>query len=44
MKLDPVKTVKCRECGVDVKVNAHYPITSVSKCKACGLYDLKKIT
>ena len=24
-----MKTVKCRECGVDVPVNANYPITSV---------------
>ena len=44
MKLDPVKVVKCTGCGADVKVNAHYPITSVSKCRACGLYDPKKIT
>ena len=29
MKLDPVKIVKCKECGVDVKVNANYPITEV---------------
>ena len=27
MELDPVKVVKCRECGVDVTVNARYPIT-----------------
>ena len=29
MELDPVKVVKCRECGVDVTVNARYPITEV---------------
>tara|TARA_A100001201_G_scaffold1147_3_gene2941 strand:+ start:471 stop:620 length:150 start_codon:yes stop_codon:yes gene_type:complete len=29
MKLDPVKTVKCKECGEDVVVNAAYPITEV---------------
>ena len=29
MKLDPVKVVKCRECGVDVKVNANYPVKEV---------------
>ena len=27
MELDPVKVLKCRECGVDVIVNAKYPIT-----------------
>lgn len=30
IKLDPVKVVQCRECGVDVTVNAAYPIDSVS--------------
>ncbi len=44
MKLDPVKVVKCDACGADVRVNANYPITSVSKCRDCGLYDLKKMT
>ena len=44
MKIDPVKVVKCTGCGADVKVNANYPVTSVSKCKLCGLYDLKKMT
>ena len=29
-KLDPVKVVKCNECGVEVKVNANYPISEVS--------------
>ena len=29
-KLDPVKIVKCRECGVEVKVNANYPINEVN--------------
>ena len=39
MNLDPVKTVKCKNCGSDVIVNARYPIDSVDKCKSCGLYD-----
>ena len=30
IKLDDVKTVKCVECGVDVKINVAYPITKVS--------------
>mgnify|MGYP001251615956 FL=1 len=29
MELDPIKVVKCKECGVDVVVNANYPITEV---------------
>ena len=29
MELDPVKIVKCRICGVDIPVNANYPITEV---------------
>jgi hypothetical protein len=32
MELDPVKVLKCRECGVDVIVNAKYPITEVECC------------
>ena len=24
-----VKTVKCKECGTDIPVNANYPITEV---------------
>jgi len=29
MKLDPVKVVKCKECGVDVRVNSKYPVSEV---------------
>ena len=29
-KLDDVKTVKCKECGIDVVINAMYPIESVN--------------
>lgn len=29
MKIDPVKLVKCKKCGVDVPVNARYPVTEV---------------
>ncbi len=29
MELDPIKIVKCKTCGVDVKVNANYPISEV---------------
>jgi hypothetical protein len=29
MELDPIKILKCKECGVDVPVNAKYPITEV---------------
>ena len=39
-----LKTVKCKNCGADVNVNASYPIDSVDKCKNCGLYGPKKIT
>ena len=42
MDLDAVKIVKCKNCGADVRVNANYPITSVDKCKACGLYGPQK--
>tara|TARA_Y100000991_G_scaffold78026_1_gene58709 strand:- start:1381 stop:1551 length:171 start_codon:yes stop_codon:yes gene_type:complete len=28
--LDDVKTVPCKECGIDVTVNVNYPITEVS--------------
>ena len=42
--LYPVKTVKCKNCGADVNVNASYPITSVDKCKKCGLYGPKILT
>ena len=30
INLGSVKVVKCVECGVDVKINAAYPINSVS--------------
>ena len=30
IKLDDVKTVQCVECGVDVKINASYPIEKVT--------------
>ena len=39
MKLDPVKILKCKVCGQDVRVNAHYPITEVT-CQPC--YRSKK--
>ena len=29
MELDPIKLVKCKDCGIDVVVNASYPITEV---------------
>ena len=29
MKLDLVKVVKCKECGVDVRVNSKYPVSEV---------------
>ena len=35
MKLDPVKTVKCTNCGSDVTINANYPITAVNSCLKC---------
>ena len=34
MKFDPIKIIKCKVCGADVKVNANYPIDSVT-CQAC---------
>ena len=34
MELDPVKIVKCRICGVELKVNANYPINEVT-CRQC---------
>ena len=35
MKLDPVKIVKCTNCGEDVVINANYPIDGVENCKKC---------
>jgi len=35
MKLDPVKIVKCTNCGEDVVINARYPIDAVESCKKC---------
>lgn len=32
-----IKTVKCKNCGSDVVVNANYPIDSVDSCKNCPL-------
>ena len=29
MELDPIKLVKCKDCGNSVVVNAAYPITEV---------------
>ena len=29
MHLDPVKFLKCKKCGVEVPVNANYPIEEV---------------
>ena len=29
MELDPIKILKCKECGVDVPVNARYPVDYV---------------
>ena len=34
MKLDPVKIMECKVCGVEIKVNANYPITEVT-CQDC---------
>ncbi len=34
LKLDPVKILECKVCGIDVPVNARYPITEVT-CKDC---------
>ena len=30
-----VKTVKCKNCGADVVINANYPIDAVDSCKHC---------
>ncbi len=29
ISLDPIKILKCKECGVEVPVNANYPINEV---------------
>lgn len=36
----PIKTVKCKNCGADVVVNANYPIDAVDSCKHC--HSVKK--
>ena len=33
-KLDDVRIMKCKECGVDVPVNVNYPIVEVT-CQKC---------
>lgn len=40
VKLDPVKIMSCKVCGIDVVVNANYPITEVTclKCHAKAKY------
>ena len=38
MDLEPIKLVKCKNCGADVIINANYPINAVENCKNCGLY------
>jgi hypothetical protein len=44
--LDPIKILKCKECGVDVKVNANYPITEVNcrdwYCPKTGKKDVTR--
>ena len=32
--LDPIKILKCKVCGEDVKVNANYPVTTLT-CNKC---------
>ena len=34
MELDPVKVFKCKVCGVELMVNANYPINEVT-CRQC---------
>ena len=34
IKLDAVRIMQCKECGVDVPVNVNYPITEVT-CQQC---------
>lgn len=34
MELDPVKVLKCKVCGVELMVNANYPINEVT-CRQC---------
>ena len=34
MELHPVKVMKCKKCGVEINVNAAYPITEVT-CQDC---------
>ena len=39
--LDPVKVVKCKECGVDVSINANYPVDEV-ECRPWYCPDKNK--
>ena len=34
IKLDDVRIMKCKECGVEVPVNVNYPISEVT-CLVC---------
>ena len=34
IKLDDVRIMKCKECGVEVPVNVNYPISEVT-CQVC---------
>ena len=34
MQLPPTKIMECKVCGVEIKVNASYPITEVT-CQEC---------
>ena len=34
IKLDAVRIMQCKECGVDVPVNVNYPIIEVT-CQNC---------
>ena len=34
MELPPVKVMECKVCGVEMNVNANYPITEVT-CQDC---------
>ena len=39
----PIKTVKCKNCGADVVVNANYPIDAVDRCKYCPIKNDKNL-
>jgi hypothetical protein len=34
IKLDDVRIMKCKECGVEIPVNVNYPISEVT-CQMC---------